>query len=139
MNGYDLLGSVVAAAAGWLVGAIWYAPFTFGPLWLRFAPEAIDTLEKTVANRISYYALAFLASLFQAFALEALLIISHHDDLGSALALAGIVWAAFTASASLMDGIFRRRLAKDWIVDMGHRLLVLVAIALVLGLWPPSG
>lgn len=138
MNSYELIGAIVAAAAGWLAGAVWYAPFTFGPLWLRFAPAAIDALEKNVLRRISYYALAFLASLCQAFALEALLIVSGHDDLGSALALAGIVWAAFTASASLMDGIFRRRLAKDWLVDMGHRLLVLVAIALVLGLWPPN-
>lgn len=138
MTPFEILAAGVAGIAGFIAGAIWYAPFTFGPLWLRFAPEAIETLEHTPPRRLAHYGVALVASLVQAFALEALLIFGGHSDLGFALGMAGLVWLGFTASASLVDGLFRRRLARDWMVDMGHRLLVLVVIALVLGLWPPG-
>ncbi len=138
MTPYEALSALVAAIAGWIAGAVWYAPFTFGPLWLRFTPTALEQIEHTSPRRLAFYALALLASSIQAFTLEVLLILCGRSDLGFTLALAGLVWLAFTASASLMDGVFRRRIAKDWLIDMGHRLLVLVTIALVLGLWPPA-
>lgn len=139
MNAFEALGAIVAGLAGFAAGAMWYAPFTFGPLWLRFAPEALERLEHISPHRLRQYAVALLASFVQSFALAALLLFAGRSDLGFALGLAGLVWLGFIASASLMDGIFRRRLASDWLIDMGHRLLVLLTIAIVLGLWPPSG
>lgn len=138
MNTFEALGAIVAGLAGFVAGAVWYAPFTFGPLWLRFAPDAIERIEHTSPRRLRQYAVALLASFVQAFALAALLAFAGRSDLGFALGLAGLLWLGFIASASLMDGIFRRRLASDWLVDMGHRLLVLATTAIVLGLWPPS-
>lgn len=138
MSWFEALGAAVAGLAGFVAGAVWYAPFTFGPLWLRFAPEAIERMERVSARRLRQYAVALLASFVQSFALAGLLILSGRSGLGFALALACLVWVGFVASASLMDGIFRRRLAPDWLLDMGHRLLVLLAIAIILGLWPPS-
>ena len=138
MSTFEALGAIVAGIAGFVAAAVWYSPFTFGPLWLRFAPDALDRLEARLIRRFPRYATALAASWVQAFALETLLILCHRDDLGFALALAGLVWVGFCASTSLMDGLFRRRLARDWVLDMGHRLLVLVTIAIVLGLWPPS-
>lgn len=138
MSGYETFGAIVAGLAGFIAGAVWYTPFTFGPLWLRFAPEAIERAEHPSTTRLGRYAVALLASFVQSFALAALLVFAGREDLGFALGMAGLVWLGFVASASLMDGLFRRRLARDWLLDMGHRLLVLVAIAIVLGLWPPS-
>lgn len=138
MTPFEVFGALIAGIAGFVAAAVWYAPFTFGPLWLRFAPDALDRLEHTLARRLSHYTIALVASWVQAFALEALLLFCHRQGLGFALALAGLVWLGFCASTSLMDGLFRRRLARDWMLDMGHRLLVLVAIAIVLGLWPPG-
>ena len=136
MTGFEAIGALVAGFAGFVAGAVWYAPFTFGPLWLRFAPQALDRLEHTISRRIAHYAVALLAGWVQAFALAIILEFSGRQDLGFALVMAVLVWFGFSASTSLMDGIFRRRLAQDWMIDMGHRLLVLLVIALVLGLWP---
>ncbi len=138
MTPFEAIGAGVAGIAGFIAAAVWYAPFTFGPLWLRFAPDALGRLEHTLARRLSHYLIALVASWVQAFALEALLLFSHRQDLGFALGMAGLVWLGFCASTSLLDGLFRRRLAPDWMLDMGHRLLVLVVIAIVLGLWPPG-
>lgn len=138
MTPFEILAAGVAGIAAFVAGAMWYAPFSFGPLWLRFAPEAIATIEHMPPRRLAHYGVALTASLVQAFALESLLVLAGRSDLGFALAMAGLVWLGFTASASLVDGIFRRRLARDWLLDMGHRLLVLVVIAIVLGLWPPG-
>lgn len=136
MTGFEALGALVAGFAGFVAGAVWYAPFTFGPLWLRFAPQALDRMEHTLSHRFAHYAVALLAGWVQAFALAIILEFCKRQDLGFTLVMAVLVWFGFSASTSLMDGIFRRRLAQDWMIDMGHRLLVLLVIALVLGLWP---
>ncbi len=138
MSAYEVFGAIVAGIAGFIAGAVWYTPFTFGPLWLRFAPEAIERAERPSPTRLGRYAVALLASFVQSFALAALLLFEQRWDLGFALGMAGLVWLGFVVSASLMDGLFRRRLARDWLLDMGHRLLVLVTIAIILGIWPPS-
>src|SRR5690625_152326 len=126
MNAFEALGAIVAGIAGFVAGAVSYATFTFGPLWLRFAPDAFEPAEHVSPRRLRQYAVALLASFVQSFALAALLLFADRSGLGFALALAGMVWLGFIVSASLMDGIFRRRLASDWLLDMGHRLLVLV-------------
>jgi hypothetical protein len=138
MTAYEAFGAIVAGIAGFIAGGVWYTPFTFGPLWLRFAPEAIERAEQPSSRRLGQYTLALAASFVQSFALAGLLIFAGRFDLGFALGMAGLVWLGFVFSASLMDGVFRRRLARDWLIDMGHRLLVLVTIAIILGLWPPS-
>jgi hypothetical protein len=138
MSAYEAFGAIVAGIAGFIAGAVWYTPFTFGPLWLRFAPEAIERAENPSPRRLGRYAVALLAAFVQSFALAGLLIFAQRFDLGFALGMAGLVWLGFVVSASLMDGLFRRRLAHDWLLDMGHRLIVLVVIAIILGLWPPQ-
>ena len=138
MTGFEAIGALVAGVAGFAAGAMWYAPFTFGPLWLRFAPEALSNLEHTLSRRLAHYFVALAAGWVQAFGLAIILELCGRQDLGFALAIAALAWLCFSASTSLMDGLFRRRLASDWMIDMGHRLLVLLVIAFVLGIWPPS-
>ena len=62
MTPFEAFGAGIAGIAGFIAAAVWYAPFTFGPLWLRFAPDALGRLEHTLARRLSHYLIALVAS-----------------------------------------------------------------------------
>jgi hypothetical protein len=135
-------GALIAGVVGFILGAIWYAPFTFGPLWLRYNPGALDAL--TASGRLWRYLIALISSLVQAFVLAVVLAaVTPEPDLGVALVLGFVLWLGFTAAPSLADSLLSRRPLSGWTVDLGpgwavdiaHRLLVTLGIAFVLGVW----
>lgn len=130
---FSYTGALIAGVVGFIVGAAWYAPFTFGPLWLRYNPAALDQL--TGGGRIQRYLIALISSLVQAFVLAVMLAEASEPDLGVALVLGFLLWLGFTAAPSLADSLLSRRPMGGWAVDIGHRLLVTLAIAFVLGVW----
>ncbi|HET7586978.1 MAG TPA: DUF1761 domain-containing protein [Gammaproteobacteria bacterium] len=131
---FSYASALIAGVVGFILGAIWYAPFTFGPLWLRYNPAALDAL--TAGGRMQRYLVALISSLVQAFVLAVVLAaVAPEHELGIALVLGFLLWLGFTAAPSLADSLLSRRPMAGWAVDIGHRLLVTLGIAFVLGVW----
>ncbi|HET6654858.1 MAG TPA: DUF1761 domain-containing protein [Gammaproteobacteria bacterium] len=131
---FSYVHALVAGVFGFVLGAIWYAPFTFGPLWLRYNGAALDTLAS--GGRLQRYLIALISSLVQAFVLAIVLAAATSEpELGIALVLGFLLWLGFTAAPSLADSLLSRRPMAGWAVDIGHRLLVTLGIAFVLGVW----
>ena len=126
---------VVAGAAGFVVGAVWYLPYTFGPLWLRANPHVLQSLE--AGGRLQRYAVALGCSVLQAWVLAMCLnYAGKAAGLGTALLAALLLWAGFTAAPSLVDNLIARRTLAGWLVDAGHRLAAVCMMAFVLMAWP---
>lgn len=136
MNGFDFLGAGIAGIIGFLVGAAWDAPFTFGPLAIRFRPDLVDRLGTDLKLHWLRYSAGLIASLIQAYTLLALLLYFHHLNLATALGLGAWLWLGFTVAPSLIDAAFNQRPLRGWMVDMSHRLIVTLIIAMILGVWP---
>ncbi|HET7571029.1 MAG TPA: DUF1761 domain-containing protein [Gammaproteobacteria bacterium] len=131
---FSYTGALIAGVCGFVLGAVWYAPFSFGPLWLRYNPSAMDDL--TAGGRLQRYVIALVSSLVQAFVLAVILAATAPEpELGIALVLGFLMWLGFTAAPSLADSLLSHRLMGGWAVDIGHRLLVTLGIAFVLGVW----
>lgn len=131
----NYLAIAVAGVAGFVVGAVWYLPFTFGPLWLRANPDVLKELE--AGGRLPRYAVALVASLLQAGVLALMLSFAPRDaGLGTALAAGLLLWLGFTAAPSLTDALIARRRLSGWLVTVGHRLLATLVMAFLLAAWP---
>ncbi|MGH8369535.1 MAG: DUF1761 domain-containing protein [Gammaproteobacteria bacterium] len=131
----NYLAVVVAGLGGFVVGAVWYLPFTFGPLWLKANPHALEELE--AGGRLRRYAIALLSSIVQAWVLACCLIYTGPDTgLGTALVAGLLLWLGFTAAPSLVDTLISRRRVSGWLVDTGHRLLATLVMAFLLAAWP---
>jgi len=130
---FSYTGALVAGVIGFIVGAAWYAPFTFGPLWLRYNPAALDNI--TAGGKLQRYVVSLAGSLVQAFVLAIVLAATSQPDLGAALVFGFLLWLGFTAAPSLVDYLLSRRPMGGWAVDISHRLLVTLAVAFVLGVW----
>ena len=58
---------IVAGVGGFIVGAVWYLPFTFGPLWLKANPHVLQDMESS--GRLRRYGVALVCSIVQALVL----------------------------------------------------------------------
>ncbi|MHB8405932.1 MAG: DUF1761 domain-containing protein [Gammaproteobacteria bacterium] len=126
---------VVAGIGGFIVGAVWYLPFTFGPLWLKANPHVLQDLES--GGRWQRYLVALVCSILQALVLAlCLMYVGHNAGLGTALIVAALLWLGFTAAPSLVDTLISRRKVAGWLVDAGHRLLAVLVMAFLLTAWP---
>lgn len=128
---FNLVAVLVAAAAGFAVGGVWYAPFLFGPLWSRLSPLEED---QRGASGMRQYTVAVACTIVQALVLYLVLLATDSLAAAPALWMGLLLWAGFTAAPSLSEAVFSRRALGSWLVDSGHRLVVTLVMALVLAL-----
>lgn len=128
---FNLVAVFVAAAAGFAVGGIWYAPFLFGPLWSRMSPLEEDQRGSSGTRE---YAVSVASTIVQALVLYVILRATDSLAIAHALWTGFLLWAGFTAAPSLSEAVFSRRPMGAWLVDSGHRLFVTLVMAAVLSL-----
>jgi len=133
LTAFDPVAVVVAGSVGFAVGGLWYAPFAFGQVWLRYTTVKPEDLQADVALGPTLLALGGVIA--QAAVLQLVLAASGARGFGAALGLAALLWAGFTAAPSLVDALESRRPLVGWMVDAGHRLIAALAMGAVLALW----
>ncbi|HEX6930182.1 MAG TPA: DUF1761 domain-containing protein [Gammaproteobacteria bacterium] len=133
MSGLDfnIVAVLVAAAAGFAVGGIWYAPFLFGPLWSRMSPLEED---QRGGSGTREYAVSVACTVVHALVLYLILLATDAMAVAPALWTAFLLWAGFTAAPSLSETVFSRRPLGVWLVDSTHRLAVTLVMGLILAL-----
>lgn len=128
---FNIVAVLVAAAAGFAVGGIWYAPFLFGPLWSRMSPLEEDQRGSSGTRE---YAVSVACAIVQALVLYLILLATETLAIAPALWTGFLLWAGFTAAPSLSEAVFTRRPVGTWLVDSAHRLVVTLVMAVVLSL-----
>jgi hypothetical protein len=135
--GISYLSVLVAAIAGWLVGAAWYN--VFSRPWLAAQGRTPEELEaKAAAKRTAAYVpfvLAFVAELVMAWVLAGLL--AHlgpgQVTVWNGIVSAAFVWLGFVVTALAVNNMFSMRRAMLTAIDGGHWLAVLVVMGAVIG------
>jgi len=128
---FNVVAVIVAAAAGFAVGGIWYAPFLFGPLWSRMSPLEEDQRGSSGTRE---YAISVACTIVQALVLYLLLLATNSMGVAPALWVGFLLWGGFTAAPSLSEAVFSRRPLGAWAVDSAHRLAVTLVMALILAI-----
>jgi len=137
INYWAVLVATVAAA---VIGSIWYVPKVFGNRWKRLsgARDAETSAEAWIPLIVSV-ALAFLL----AWVLAGSIVIAWHfyggGYLWTALVTGITLWAGFTAGRMIVHDVFAGRPSQLTVLNIAHELLLVVAMSVVIGLWPPVG
>jgi hypothetical protein len=89
------------------------------------------------------YPLVIVANLITGYALAGVAFLSHEfyagDFFVAALISGWILWLAFTAARMLVHDLFDTRTLGITALSALNELLTITAMALVIGLWAPSG
>jgi hypothetical protein len=137
MPAINFIAVLVAAVAGWLVGAVWYG--VLGKQWMA----ALGWTEADCAGPdgkrhmpIGPMILAFVAQIIMALMLAG--VVGHiggTPNVINGLVSGVLVWFGFVITTITVNNAFQKRKSMLTIIDGGHWLVVLAVQGLILGLF----
>ncbi len=133
--GVSYLAIVVAAVAGWLVGAVWYT--VLSKPWQQAAGITREKMKQAQKEPGFYlpFIYAFLAQIVMAWVLAGLI---AHLGPGQFTVKNGIIsgafcWLGFVITTMLVNNSFASRDKRLLPIDGGHWLAVLLVMGAILG------
>lgn len=129
--GMNYLAVVVAALAGFGVGAIWYT--VFGKAWLGALGKTEDEIKGSGAGQAMPFVIALVADLVMAIMLAGLM--GHLGDVSvrGGLISAAFVWLGFVITTMGVNHAFSGASPALTAIDGGHWLVVLLVMGAVIG------
>ncbi len=132
---------LAAALIGMGIGALWVSPVMFAHEWMRllgFSGRDVD--QKTNIPKSSFsppvaMLVEFVMLLITSYVLAAFSLTLGISSLAGALALGFWLWLGFQLPVLFTTVLFERRPMKLFLINASHRLVVLLVMSLVVGLW----
>jgi hypothetical protein len=135
--GINYVAILVAAVAGWLVGAVWYG--LLGKAWVAAQGRTMDEFKAQQAAMVGKFSgqlpfiFPFLANLVMAWVLAGMVGHMGSVTIRSAVISALFAWVGFIVTTMLVNNAFTGRRYMLLAIDAGHWLAVLVLMGIVIG------
>jgi hypothetical protein len=137
--GVNYLAILIAAVAGWVVGAAWYG--ALAKPWVAALGRSMKDFKKEQAKKTGKpaayipFVLAFVANLIMAWVLAGL--ISHLGagafTIRNGVISAAFCWLGFVATTMTVNNAFGGRKPMLTLIDSGHWLAALIVMGAILG------
>ncbi|HWL64330.1 MAG TPA: DUF1761 domain-containing protein [Steroidobacteraceae bacterium] len=125
------LSVIVAAASGFVIGALWYGPL-FGKAWMRLSGM---TKEKGAETSMALtFGTAYVLNFIAATGIATV----SGDRAGIWFALhTGLLGAVFFIAPALgVIHLFEQRPLRLWLINAGYQVLNFAAMGAIIGAWP---
>jgi hypothetical protein len=138
-SGINYLAVIVAALAGWVVGAAWY--MGLAKHWIDAHGKTLDQVKREGEARKGTpaawlpFVLALVAEFIMAWVLAGLLghLGSGQTTISNGIVSAAFVWLGFVATTIAVNNMFSFRRPKLSVIDGAHWLVVLVVMGAIIG------
>jgi len=143
----NLLPIFLASLSSFIIGAVWFGPKTFYPIWMKALGREVPTerYKMTGGETLFMFGGTYLAALIQVFTLGLILSLARSADV-SVDALTGSVFGfvfsvGLGAFGSLSHRIFAQpdgkvyRSLKVWLIEVGQDVFCLTIAGAILGAW----
>lgn len=141
------LAVFVASLSSFAIGAIWFGPKTFYPVWMKFQGRKVPTerIEMSGGATVAMFGGAFLGALVQVATLAVFILLSRTVDpaFGAAqgAATGALLGFGIGAASSLSHRLFAQsnyKIAdayKVWLIEVGQDIVSLTVAGLIIGAW----
>ncbi len=130
----NYLAVLVAAAAAWIIGAVWYG--VFGKAWVAAQGKSMDAFKQEQTGKapaVVLFAIAFLANLIMAFVLYGVMTHVGPFTIRSGVISGALIWFGFVITTMAVNNAFQGRKSMLTVIDAGHWLAVLLLSGAILG------
>jgi hypothetical protein len=136
--GINFWAVIVAAMASFVIGAVWFGPKTFYPIWWKALGKSPDE-QPGSANMGAVFALTFVAVLLSCLGL-AVVINFANSAFGEMNWLSGAFLGALLGlliggGTSLSHRMFSGQGLKVWLLEVGNDVVALAVAGAILALW----
>jgi hypothetical protein len=131
----NLLSLALATITGIVIGAIWFGPKTFFPIWWKFLGKSPSEQPGT-SNMGVIFGTTFVAALVQALVLAVVINLAEgaRGELGilGGAAVGALMGVGFAAASSVSHQLFGGFSIKAWILEVGQDIVSLAAMGAIL-------
>ncbi len=122
---------LVAAIAGWLLGAAWYG--VLGKQWMNALGWDEEKIKGPREMPLAAMIISLIALLIMAYMLAGIMAHVGPATIGIGVISGALVWLGFTITTIAVNNAFQMRNPMLTIIDGGHWLAVLVLQGAVIG------
>lgn len=127
----NFLAVLVAALSSFVIGYLWYAPFTFGTVWMKEVGLTDKKIRQT--NLIKTFGLTFLLSLVICFNLAALL--GRDSGLAWGMMAGGLAGIGWVGASLGINYLFERKSLKLFLINGGYNAVTYIIAGGIIGAW----
>ncbi|MBL4694183.1 DUF1761 domain-containing protein [Candidatus Gracilibacteria bacterium] len=131
----NYLALLVASAAAFVAGALWYSPMLFGKAWMKETGITAADAKKNCKNPAMTYGIAFLSNVVTAYVLWYFMGMLEIVGSEAAAMLAFWIWLGFMAMKDLGGMLWEGSSFNLFLINTSHRLVNLVIMALIFANW----
>ncbi len=140
MPSINYLAVLAALVASMVIGFVYYHPAVLGRVWMRLVGHTEGSAQ---GGSPLLYPVVIVSSFLTAWALAGATFLAHEfydgSFLISALVTGWILWLTFTVARMLVHDLFDTRSLKITALSVLNEFLIITAMAVIIGVWPPSG
>ena len=138
MQNLNWTSVLIAAAAAWIFGAIYYS--ILGKAWIAAQGKTIEMLKaenagKSKAAKAAPFVLSFIAEIVMGWALFGILTHMGLFTLRAGAISGALCWFGFVLTTIAVNNAYAGRKVRLTVIDAGHWLGVMVIIGAVVGWW----
>ncbi len=129
--------TILAAAASFALGMLWWSPVLFGRQWIaamKAAGKDPEQLKKDTHMGASF-GLSALGWLVASCMLAVMLQTVGAMGVVESLKLAGLLWLGFTIAFDVNSLAFEKRPLAIFLINNGYYLVGLLIMAAIMGVW----
>ena len=126
--GVSLIPVVIAAVADMAIGALWYSPYLFGPMWMKEA--GIKNFDMKAARKSMAFQAA--SALVMAFILGYLLKTFNVTTTDAGFELTFLLWLGFVVTTSSMRVIFEKAKFSVYAITISYQLISMIVMTIIL-------
>ena len=131
----NFLAIVLAALSGIVIGALWFGPKTFFPMWWKLIGKNPSEQPGT-DNMALIFGSTFVAAVVQSIVMAVLINLAEQAtgtmNTVTGLAIGSLVGVGFAASASLSHHLFGGFAIKAWVLEAGQDIVSLAAMGAII-------
>lgn len=143
---YNLLAVLVSSVICFIIGAVWFGPKTFYPIWMKALGREIpkERVKMSGGETFLMFGGTYLAALIQVATLGVVVAAArllHPVTWGTGLFLGFIFSVGLGAFASLSHRMFSQpdfkiyKSLKVWLIEVGQDVVCLTLAGAILGAW----
>ena len=129
LSNVNFIAVLVAAAATFVLGGLWYSPFVLGKAWMAengFTEESMGQ-----GNMAVIFATALVLFLVAATSLA--MFLGPETDLATGLSIGLIVGVTYVAAATGVTYLFERKSLKLYLINAGYQVLAFTLMGAMIG------
>ena len=128
---------LVAAIAGWLLGAAWYMALAKPWMAAHGWKSEADMLGPSGKTSLIPFVTSFIAELIMAWVLFGILwhVSGGKFTIANGVVSAALVWLGFVVTTISVNYAFSKKPPMLIVIDAGHWLAVLLLMGIILGAW----